>query len=178
METREVAKLTLRTFDILQNNTLSDTDNNIGTISTNGQLLTFKNINFRAVLGSMFDKYNKFNLKLSAFSHRPPTVNLAGNHNCSIFMSGLPFINCTYNHSTGTFKNETCIAVVPLRSGTTGTSLSFIEIQTTLMKPLEIQTITLEFRNSSTQVINGLNEKINQMIGHTTFMFEFVGIDD
>lgn len=178
METRQVGKLTLRTFDILQNNTLSDTDNSIGTIACNAQLLTWKDVNMRLVLGDLYDKYEKFNMKLVAFSHRPPTTNLTANNNVLFYLSGLNISYGAYYHPSRGMRHETVIGASILRSATTGTNNAFYDITTSISKPKEYETITIEIKNNSTQVVGGRDEKINQMIGHTTFILEFTPVDE
>jgi hypothetical protein len=61
---------------------------------------TWTNINLRTVLGPMYDKYDLFNIYLTNIM----TVNTTNNYgssvwdlSVSIFMSGLPFVNQTYN---------------------------------------------------------------------------------
>lgn len=178
MDTRPVGKLTLRTYDILQNNTITDTDNSIGTISTNGQLITFKDVNMKLVLGSLYEKYDKFNMKMTAFSHRPPTTNLTNTHTCLVMLRGLRSESGGYNHTNRNLRNEIVLGLVPLKSGGSGTNMAFFEVITTITKPSEVETLVIEFRNNSTQVVNGLNEKINQSIGHITIMLEFCGVDE
>jgi hypothetical protein len=179
METKQVGKLTLRTFDILQNNTLSNTDNDIGTITANAQFITWKNVNMRLVLGDIYDKYDKFNIRLVAYSHRPPTTNLTVVNNVLFYLSGtFSFAFGSYNHATRSLRNETCIGGSVLRTGAVGSNNTFYQVDTTILKPREYENISIEYKNSSTQVINGLSEKINQMIGHSTFILEFVGVDE
>jgi len=179
METKQVGKLTLRTFDILQNNTLSDVDNDIGTISANGQFITWKNVNMRLVLGDIYDKYNKFNIRLVGYSHRPPTTALTTTNNVLFYLSGtFSFAFGSYNHATRSIRNETCIGGSILRTASVGSNNTFFQIDTTILKQREYETFTIEYKNSSTQVISGLSEKINQMIGHSTFILEFVGVDE
>ena len=66
---QEIACLILNTFDINPSNTPAHyynitIDNQYGTITNNKCNLTWKNINMRQILGTMYDKYETFNLCL------------------------------------------------------------------------------------------------------------------
>ena len=103
MSNVQSAVLVLRTCDLNKTGNISGikADYNISPF-------TWKNINLRSVLGSMYDKYDLFNLCLSTISSGGVAV--IGNtyqlssdpndNNVSILMSGLPFINNTYNTAT------------------------------------------------------------------------------
>ena len=101
---QETSTLILSTFDI--NSSITGTvfynktvDNQIGTISNNRCTLTWKNINMRQVLGEMYDTYETFNVYLYQISQ---TASIATAINATFSMvdlrlSGLPFLNHTYN---------------------------------------------------------------------------------
>ncbi len=85
METRENAGLVLRTIEIQMfgggaySTGLVNIDNEIGTIQSNGQYLVFKNINMRQVLGTLYDKYDMFNVCLRTYLSSPNTGSAINN---------------------------------------------------------------------------------------------------
>lgn len=99
--------LILRTTDILSTNTNSTyygqtIRNQNGTISNNRDNMTWNNINMRQLLGSMYDKYERFNISLvSAYigvaedawmaSALQPTQAVENIRNLVIKLGGLPF---------------------------------------------------------------------------------------
>lgn len=99
--------LILRTTDILSTNTNSTyygqtIRNQNGTISNNRDNMTWNNINMRQLLGSMYDKYERFNISLvSAYigvaedawmaSALQPTQAVENIRNLVIKIGGLPF---------------------------------------------------------------------------------------
>ena len=103
---QETSTLILNTSDIdsrlspasvYQNTTL---DNQYGTIANNRCTLTWKNINMRRVLGEMYNKYESFDLYLYQISLSLPvtgTPTSAQYFLVDINITGLPFINNTYN---------------------------------------------------------------------------------
>jgi len=74
-------------------------------------IMTWKNINLRNVLGNLYDKYDTFNLSLSFVSADHPTTSYVNGNVATfgagdstnlinnIYISGLPFINSTYQQS-------------------------------------------------------------------------------
>ena len=70
------------------------------TCDTNKINITWKNINLRTVLGDMYDKYDLFNLCLNTISTSVGTLTGTTNNdqrNVILSLSGLPWINQTYN---------------------------------------------------------------------------------
>ena len=70
MENLEVCNLVLNENDISISDTYTDfpLENNIGKINNIRNVIRFKNINFRNLLGDMYDKYDTFNLRLSGIN--------------------------------------------------------------------------------------------------------------
>lgn len=72
--------------------------------SLSNSVNTWNNINLRYLMGNMYDKYEKFNLCLVNISTGASNATLGNSTddlNVSVNISGLPFINQTYNSSTG-----------------------------------------------------------------------------
>ena len=99
----ETAKLVLKSCDCSSSN-------------TNYTSFTWNNINLRTVLGNMYDEYDKFNLSLNSmacdfiFIDSGLNNDLPGydefEQNLIINLSGLPFINQTYDVKNKTNTNK------------------------------------------------------------------------
>ncbi len=74
---------------------------------------TWNNINLRTVLGTMYDKYDIFNLELNSVSHSFTQGALGLSPDDTLLfiqLSGLPLINNTYNIATKHNTNSTILA--------------------------------------------------------------------
>ena len=98
-ENKLVGSLVLRTFDIDQSRATPTTlvlivptpfDGDYGTMTANGKVVTWKNVNIRTCLGELYRKYDRFNLKLTAVRMRHTGVAIT-DAQVMIFMNGLPF---------------------------------------------------------------------------------------
>ena len=90
----ENTTLVLRTFDA--NTSLQNT------------YYVWENINLRNLMGNMYDKYEKFNLCLTSISSTNANATLGTLLEDTMVVaniSGLPFINQTYNTKTGNNTN-------------------------------------------------------------------------
>jgi hypothetical protein len=89
----QTASLTLRTSDLTENS-------QVGTINTNITSFSWNNLNLRILLGTMYEKFDLFNLVLKTVSAGVPTTAISAgiyNLNVVLYCSGLPFINQTYD---------------------------------------------------------------------------------
>lgn len=104
------ASLTLRTCDILGNEYTPG--------FTSNDSWTWQNINLRTLLGDLYDKYDLFTLNLEQIASGVSDVNLGSSLNdicVQINMSGLPFVNQTYNPVSGyngSYNTLTCYEFV------------------------------------------------------------------
>ena len=154
---------------------------------------TWKNINLRSLLGTMYDKYDLFNLCLSSISSGG--VSITGNtyalsadpndNNVMIMMSGLPFINNTYD--TGTQRNTiyttlgcyqfpslTTTATVPINSTMQYTSSNNCN---TFGKYQESVDITIRYNRIHDDMPVAHTELLNTRdFPHVQFMFNIYGI--
>ncbi len=93
----ECATFHLNTTNI---STVSDVTNQYGSINFYKNDVIWYNVSLKTILGDMYDKYDKFNIKLitlfTAISTTPVSSNSA-DLNLQINITGLPFSNCTYN---------------------------------------------------------------------------------
>ena len=75
--------------------------NAFGTSNAVKSLFTFNNLNMRQVIGTMWDKYDKFNLIFRNIGMGQSTTSLSGNQRRQFFvMSGLQFFNATIQTSS------------------------------------------------------------------------------
>lgn len=109
----ESATLILRSADLpvdtaqgnLASNATGSTDNFLSS-------MTWNNINLRTLLGSMYEKYDRFALvptQIQSVNSGASPGSTTDDRNLLIYVSGLPFINNTYDVSTKTNKNGACI---------------------------------------------------------------------
>ena len=115
MEQKRSVRLVLRTSDL-------DIDGNQDEFGTN---FTWTNINLRSLLGDLYNQYDYFNISLvsvslsrcNALDAATATDDDYENRNVLIKISGLPFINQTYD--TLRKNNGTYATVAPLNIPTT-----------------------------------------------------------
>lgn len=98
---------------VLKTNTLTAALN----VNDDFSKYNFNNISLRNLLGDMYDQYDLFNLSLKSITSGKGFGVITGNEfglslddlSVSIYMSGLPFINQTYNINTdnGMYSNTT-----------------------------------------------------------------------
>ena len=80
--------------------------------SNSNTVNSWNNINLRILMGPMYDKYEKFNLclvNISTGQSSPSLGNTLDDLNVSVNIGGLPFINQTYNTSSGNNGSTSCI---------------------------------------------------------------------
>ena len=100
MEEKRSTRLVLKTSDLTVNSTTA-----IGQCDQFRQNFTWFNINLRALLGDLYNQYDYFNLLLISVSSS--VITAAANQGSAddrlvyVKISGLPFINQSYNQPTG-----------------------------------------------------------------------------
>ena len=176
--TKETASLCLRTVDISGDNVDITTANlangslitSVGSITENGQSITWNNIDFRNLLGDMYDKYDKFNINLNGYVCRKVAVSL-NDYDTTFFVSGLPFSNQTYNIKTGNNGPQCALICQNLFITTTnGSAITGNSNTITIYKPKNLCNITIN-------IFNGLNNRMAQVVNHQTFIFDITGCD-
>ena len=150
-------------------------DNQYGTVDNNRCTLTWKNINMRRVLGGMYDKYESFNLylyqiSLTATTTAPPTT--AQYSLVDVNISGLPFINNTYNVSSQNNTNKAYLTSYLLTTGTVTPMYNPSIIQ--FAKNAENVNITIDMKCTKDRTYPVISN--NTCFGHFVFMFKFYGI--
>ena len=184
-----VGSLVLRTIDIAptRNSPVSLAgnvyDDDIGTSSGNGGVITWKNVNIRNCLGGLYNKFDRFNLKLSAAQIRHNSGGETTDAQFLIYLSGLPFSSgSTYSTRFGP-TNQSCLGALNFVSSVSqGNTSSLLSGLVSFDKPLQdILNITVELKNSSTlstnPLVNGYSEKTTMTLGHWSIICDIYGME-
>ena len=104
MSYQEIACLVLKT-NVL---TTDGTTNEYGTGNSKLSSFTWTNINLRTLLGDMFDKYDRYLLLLQNISHAlsATMTTIVDDRALLINMSGLSFVNSTYNQKLQSYSGS------------------------------------------------------------------------
>jgi hypothetical protein len=184
----ENARLVLRTIDIQMygggayDATLNNVDNEFGTIQSRGQYLVWKNINIKALLGELWDKYTMFNLSLRTVCKSCAIFNNNA-HQHTIWMTGLNWINRSYSIVTKTQNREACVGASDLLAGsnTAGTVIvsHFTKYAAMFRKGNPIVDLSIQLKNSDGTVYNNNDGRIeiaSTISGHMDLIFEIYGV--
>ena len=115
MQYVECATFHLNTIDISPSDTVGDYANGItnayGTINIARTDYTWYNVDFKTILGNLYDTYDKFNVKLSCvmYSSQNPFGGNADDRCVKINIVGLPNSNCSYHLKPN--DNGQCITI-------------------------------------------------------------------
>ena len=170
-ENKLVGSLVLRTIDIdparKNPSTLTTNsgesgpfDNTFGSVTALGCVVTWKNVNIRACLGGLYNKYNTFSLKLTSVQSRHNELisnNTLADAQFVIYMSGLPFSSGScYNTRLGPTSQAALGCVNLISAAGVGSTTSIMSGLVSFDKPLQdILNITVELKNSNTLTANG-----------------------
>ena len=116
----------------------------------NGKLssMTWNNINLRTLLGDMYNDYDLFNICLNSISTanaNPIIDSITDVKTLSIKISGLPFVNQTYNIKNGCNGNSTIIATFNFLANQASTQYYYSNNIATFGKSQEQCSITIEY---------------------------------
>ena len=183
----ETSKLVLRTIAIQTFNngefnlTIANIDNECGTIQSRGQYVLWKQINLKALLGEMWNKYNMFNLVLRTVVKNPGT-NSNTNFAHTLWMTGLNFVNRNYNIVTKGLANDTCVGAVNLFADNqfgNGNVHHFTGYAAMFRKGNPIVNLSIQLKNSN-GIVYALNdgriEISNANGGHFELIFDIYGV--
>ena len=150
------ASLNLKTSDFTQNDDwVAGYDYNCEYGKINKYLIsmTYYNIDLRTILGDMYDKYDKFNLVLKCFSTSFSNGFISkdlDDRGVAFKISGLPFINQTYNAKTGRNESVALLQRAPIVT-VNNVGLGFYgSDMVTFGKSQEKCNLTIEYHNSKT----------------------------
>lgn len=169
----ELANFTLTT-QILS----AGTTNTFGTMNSTFTNFTFTNVNMRRIIGTMWDKYNKFNLVCTNVGIGQTATTLSSTQRFLWFqIQGLQFINCLSTTTTSSFSQS--VAYTPIFRYTTastseGDSFSMPEGLISFRKP-ESEAVDLAFQLFTANLGGqALNLQFNQF----SLTFAVVGIKE
>jgi len=152
--------------------------NEFGTMNSTFTTFTFTNVNMRRIIGTMWDKYNKFNLVCANVGIGQTATALNGTQRFLFFqIQGLQFINCLSTTTSSSFSQS--VAYTPIfRYATVSTadsdSLAVPESLISFRKP-ESENVDLAFQLFT---INGGGTAYNPQMNQFSLTFAVVGIKE
>jgi hypothetical protein len=152
--------------------------NAFGTMNATMTNFTFTNVNMRRIIGTLWDKYDKFNLICPSYGTGSVATSLSGNQRLQWFqVSGLQFINTLSVLNTNMLQQG--YATTPIfnpQNTSTADAESFSNPigSTTFRKP-ESETVNLTFQLWS---INNNSTVLNSQMNHFTLSFIVVGVKE
>ena len=170
MSYQDIACLVLKT-NVL---TTDGTTNAYGSGNSTLSSFTWTNINLRTLLGDMFDKYDRYLLLLQNISHSLSVTmtTFVDDRALLINMSGLSFVNSTYNQKLQ--SNSGSLIVCPFIFASAG-----VQNQTynnfaisIFIKQNDIVNISINYTRIKDDVAP------TTTYPHMTFIFNIVGIED
>ena len=161
----ECASLVLRTDDAVSNAGLTSH--------------TWRNINLRTLMGDMYEKYDLFMLKpiLIATAANPPlTWGDGANDRITVLnISGLPFVNNTYNTSTLTTTSSCIFSGLLTRGANIATSTNGGSILT-FGKYQELVNLTIFYSRITKNASGNYQILTTNPFPHFVFSFNIYGI--
>ena len=179
-ENKLVGSLILRTIDIDPTRVRpvpasQSFSNDYGICNANGCFVLWKNVNIRTCLGELYNKYDKYNLKMTSFQVRLNS-GTTPDEQFVLYISGLPFSN--YNTSLGPNNGAAVGCVNLVTANSAGTTTSFTSGLVSFDKPLQdILNISILLKNSSTNILNGYTETTTNVLGHYSIICDIYGIE-
>ena len=139
-------------------------------MNAKGSSMTWNNINLRSVLGTLYDKYDTFNLCLNTIStSQANTIDVnPDSKNITIKLGGLPFINQTYNVKSGSSSSSTSLATFNFTSSSSTTQYYYSNNIATFGKNSDTCNITIEYFRILDDIIPNSNitlSAINSLTG-------------
>jgi len=176
--TERNASLVLKTSDFTTDPlfaTLNPYNTSRGSCNRQLSSLTWNNINLRTLLGDMYNDYDIFNLCLNTISTSLAPAQIDANNEfkaVSIKISGLPFINQTYNVKNGCNGNSTIISTFNFIDSQAITQSYYSNNIATFGKSQEQCSITIEYYKI---IDDNLASPLNAY-PNAVFVFDIFGI--
>ena len=166
------ASLVLKTYDLTINSTT-----NVGFCDLNRTSFTWYGINLRTLLGDMYDDYERFNLCLNTIS-----TSLASNsaftseedRQVLIKVSGLPFINNTYDVKNGHNQLSAVITTFTFIKNNVATQYFYNNSVATFGKNQDICDINITYSRISDGVLPTTN--VIYPFPQVVFIFDIFGV--
>jgi hypothetical protein len=152
--------------------------NAFGTMNSTMTTFTFTNVNMRRIIGTLWDKYDKFNLICSSYGTGSVATSLSGNQRLQWFqISGLQFINTLSVLNTNMLsQGYTVTPIFNPQNANTADAESFSNPigATTFRKP-ESESVDLSFQLWSQNMNSTV---LNSQMNHFTLSFIVVGVKE
>lgn len=149
-----------------------------GVANTNRTSCTWLNIDLRMLLGDMYNKYDRFNLCLNTIAQSIETITFTSNTDsqCLIRLSGLPWINNSYNITTTGNNNTgfTIISSFQFLSSQVSTQYFYGSNMSSFSKNQDICNITIDYIKVYDLSVPSSTGNFPNM----TFIFDIFGIDE
>ena len=174
MELKRSCRLVLKSTDLSLGTTT-----NIGTMDGFRTTFTWSNLNLRMLMGDMYNQYDYFNLCLNCVATSQASAaagaGVAEDRLVYIKISGLPFINQTYQQSTGNNGVFSNIGVyqIPMTAITNYLLYTNPANVNTFNKDQDQANITI----SLFRVFDDTKPALTANFPHFAFFFTIVGID-
>jgi hypothetical protein len=152
--------------------------NAFGTMNSTFTTFTFTNVNMRRIIGTMWDKYDKFNLVVSNVGVGQTATTLSASQRFMFFqIQGLQFINCLSTTTSSTFSQS--VAYTPIFRYTTvssadSDSFAVPDSLISFRKP-ESENVDLAFQLFT---LNGGGAALNSQMNQFSLTFAVVGIKE
>jgi hypothetical protein len=152
--------------------------NAFGTMNSTFTTFTFTNVNMRRIIGTMWDKYDKFNLVCANVGVGQTATTLSASQRFMFFqIQGLQFINCLSTTTTSSFSQS--VAYTPIFRYTTASSAdsdSFAvpDSLISFRKP-ESENVDLAFQLFT---VNSGGTALNSQMNQFSLTFAVVGIKE
>ena len=151
--------------------------NAFGTMNATMTTFTFTNVNMRRIIGTLWDKYNKFNLVSTSYGTGSVATSLSGNQRLQWFqIRGLQFINTSSALNNMLEREYATTPIFNPQNSSTADAESFSNPigATTFRKP-ESENVDLSFQLWS---INNNSTVLNAQMNHFTLSFIVVGVKE
>jgi hypothetical protein len=152
--------------------------NEYGTMNSTFTTFNFTNVNMRRIIGTMWDKYDKFNLVCSNVGIGSTATTITGNQRFMFFqIQGLQFINSLSTTASSTFSQS--VAYTPIFRYTTASTadsdnFAVPESLISFRKP-ESENVDLAFQLFT---VNGGGAALNLQMNQFSLTFAVVGIKE
>jgi hypothetical protein len=152
--------------------------NEYGTMNATMTNFTFTNVNMRQIIGTLWDKYNKFNLISRSIGTGSVATSMSGNQRLQWFqVSGLQFINTLSAVDGNRLQKEYATTPVfnPVNASTADAETFANLITATTFRKPESENVNLNFR---LWCQNGSGTVLNTQMNHFTLSFSVVGVKE
>jgi hypothetical protein len=152
--------------------------NTFGTMNATMTNFTFTNVNMRRIIGTLWDKYDKFNLICASYGTGSVATSMASAQRLQWFqISGLQFINTLSLLNTNMLQQGYATTPVfnPVNANTADAESFANPIGATTFRKPESETVDLTFQLWST---SGSGTVLNSQMNHFTLSFIVVGVKE